>query len=331
MNSRKVFITGATGFVGFHVASKLAESGFKVTALVRDSSTEAAVFRLKAEGIETVVGDLLNPLSYRDAIKGASFVFHCAAVHKLWSKNPAEFYQINVEGTKVLLHETVQSGAEQFVYTSSIKTVGLVPGGISDEQTEYNLWDLDGHYGRSKYLAERWLLNSGEKIPIKILNPAAVIGPGDLSMTPTMKLISCFMRGRIGFSFETSVGLVDVRDVAKCHVLALDKAKHKEKYILCSTNVTYQQLFAHLSQLTGVPLPHWKMPYSLAFFLAYADSAVSKLLAKPPLVSPSGLRIARLMPRYCGKKAEQELGVRYTPFEETLGSIVHWLRENPKL
>jgi dihydroflavonol-4-reductase len=328
-DSKKAFITGGTGFVGFFVAKSLIENGLNVIALIRKSSSESSVHRLKAIGAEVITGNILEPETYCGVLGTVRYVFHCAAIHKIWTDKPKQLYRANVDATKLLLDAAIEQGVEQFIYTSSIKTIGLVPGGgVSNEATAYNLWDVDGDYGKSKYLAEKILLECKEKISIKILNPAAAIGPGDYTLTPTMELINSFRLGKTKVSFDTCMGLIDVRDVGFAHYLAINKARPKQRYILCAKNVSLDELFSHLSKLTDIHAPDIKIPYWLAYPIACLGLSISRVTKTAPLIHPKSLKIARLNPRYDGRKAQEELGLNYRGIEDTLKDTVEWLRNN---
>jgi len=329
MEIKKAFVTGGTGFIGSFVVKSLIENGIKVKTLVRKSSKEAAISRLKSLGAELVCGDILEADSYEDALDDVSYVFHCAAVHKIWTDNITLLYKVNVDGTRTLLELAARKNAEQFIYTSSAKTIGLTPAGkISNEEKKYNLWDIDNDYGKSKFLAEEMLFNSKKNIIIKILNPAAVIGPGDEKFSPTVDLIYRFLRKKIKVSLDTCMGLVDVRDVGYAHFLALAKAKPRQRYILCAANLTLDDLFLRLSALSNIPVPGFKMPYCLAYAIAYINSAISNITRRPPALTPKSLNIAFMKPAFDGNKAKEDLGLNYYPIEITLKDTVEWLENN---
>ncbi|KPK97819.1 MAG: hypothetical protein AMJ95_07065 [Omnitrophica WOR_2 bacterium SM23_72] len=326
---KKAFVTGGTGFVGFYVVKSLIKGGVKVCSLIRDSSRESSVQRLHSLGAQLVTGDLLEPDSYAHVLKDVSYVFHCAALHKIWTRDVNLLYRTNVNATRMLLELAARQNVEQFVYTSSIKTIGLLPGkGPSDETVRYNLWEQDTDYGKTKHLAEEFLLNSDSQVLIKILNPSTVIGPGDESLTPMMRIISDFLQGKVKVSINTSTGFVDAEDVGWAHFLALEKAKPKQRYILNAVNWTMDELFALLSQYTQIPAPRFKVPYCLAYPVAYVSLAMSAVTKDEPVVIPHSLNIARKMPSYNGKKAARELGIQYRDVRLSLKETVEWLQHH---
>jgi dihydroflavonol-4-reductase len=326
---KKAFVTGGTGFVGFYVVKSLIENGLKVCVLVRAASRASSVQRLKSLDAQLVTGDLLEPDSYTDALKGVSYVFHCAALHKIWTRDVNLLYRTNVDATRMLLQAAVRQNVEQFVYTSSIKTIGLLPDeGPSDESVKYNLWELDTDYGKTKYLAEELLLGSDTRMLIKILNPSVAIGPGDESLTPMMRIIGDFLQKKIKVSINTSMGFVDVRDVGVAHFLALERARPRQRYILNAVNWTMDEFFSHLSRYTHIPAPRIKIPYCLAYPLACVSTGISALTKKPPVVIPRSLNIARKQPSYNGEKAVRELGIKYRDVRESLKDAVEWLQQN---
>lgn len=327
MVEKKAFVTGGTGFVGFYVVKSLIENGLKVCVLVRAASRASSVQRLKSLGVELVTGDLLEPDSYARALQSVSYVFHCAALHKIWTPDADLLYRTNVDATRTLLELAARHNVEQFVYTSSIKTIGLRPGeGPSDETIRYNLWEQDTDYGKTKHLAEELLMNSDSKVLIKILNPSTVIGSGDESLTPMMRIISDFLQRKIKVSINTSTGFVDAGDVGFAHFLALGKAKPKQRYILNAVNWTMDELFALLSQYTQIPAPRFKVPYCLAYPAACVSFVMSAVTKKPPALIPRSLNIARKMPSYNGEKAARELGFQYRDVRLSLKETVEWLQ-----
>jgi len=304
MAEKKAFVTGGTGFVGQ---------------------------RLKSLRVELVTGDLLEPDSYAPGLDGISYVFHCAGLHKIGIRDSKLLYRTNVEATRKLLEASSKRGVEQFVYTSSIKTIGLLPGqGPSDETVMYNMWEQDTDYGKTKYLAEELLLNSDSRVLIKILNPSTVIGSEDESLTPMMRIISDFLQRKIKFSINTSTGFVDAGDVGLAHFLALERAKPKQRYILNAVNWTMDELFALLSQYTHIPAPRFKVPYCLAYPVACVSLVMSRVTKDEPAVIPRSLNIARKMPSYNGKKAVVELGIQYRDVRLSLKEAVEWLQHHQK-
>ncbi|MDI6717453.1 MAG: NAD-dependent epimerase/dehydratase family protein [Patescibacteria group bacterium] len=324
------FVTGGTGFVGFYIIKNLLENNISVKALIRKNSDKHSVEKLRSLGVKLIGGNILNPNSYSSALDGINYVFHSAAIHKIWIDDINLLYKTNVEATENLLNLAVQKGIEQFIYTSSIKTIGLLPENeVANEKIPYNFRNIDNDYGQSKYLSEKLLLESNENISIKILNPAAVIGPniGNKSIPPTMELIYRFLKGKNKASLDTRIGLVDVRDVGRAHFLALTKAKEKEKYILCAANLTMNDLFKRIAKAANLKLKWFEIPYWFAYLIAYLNLAVSYITKIPPIVAPKSLHIARLKPGYDGTKSQKELGLDYINIDKTIKDTVDWLKD----
>ena len=326
---RRAFLTGGTGFVGHGIARALVEAGFEVRALVRRSAAEPDLDRLARLGVERVTGDLLDPGSYQAALAGTEAVFHAAAIHATWVKDPDAIYQVNVEGTRRLHGAAIRAGCTHFVHTSSIKTMGITPGGLSDEATPYQLWALDGHYGRSKKMAEDYLIQAPPEISVKILNPCAVIGTGDGHGTPTMAILRKAMASRMFVGVDTSMGLVDVEDVGRAQVLALDRAPDKARHLLCAGNMTLGDLVRAAARIAGRRTWFLPLPFTLAMAVAGSSEFTARILPLPPLVTRSSLRIARMKPAFDGSRAAAALGFAYLALPTTLQRTVQWLLENP--
>lgn len=328
--SSVVLITGASGFVGYHIARVLNARGYKLRALLRPPFDRPAVQRLIALGIEPVYGDLLQPDSYQSALKGARYVFHTGGIHRIWTPNPQLTLDTNITASRQLFIAARESGVEQFIFTSSIKSLGITRDGcLITEDTPYELEEVDGTYGLSKRFAEQELLalDSGS-MQLKLLNPSAICGPGDLGDTPTIDLIRRFLNGRIKAALDTRMGLVDVRDVALAHAQALDHAQPRRQHLLCAENFTLDELFDLLNVLAGTHYRTWKIPYPLAHAIAWAGEGLSRLTGKAPPVSASSVRIAQLRPGYDGSRAAQTLGLSYLPIRQSLADTLTWLR-NP--
>jgi dihydroflavonol-4-reductase len=323
----KALVTGATGFVGGAVARALLKAGVDVRVLVRSTSDGQNLSGLSVERVE---GDLLNPGSLRPALAGCRQLYHVAAHYALWAKDPAIFYDINVTGTRNVLTAARQAGIERTVYCSTIGAIGLpAGGGLGTEDTPVSLDQMAGHYKRSKYLAEQEVLTlAKEGLPVVIVNPSAPVGAGDVRPTPTGQVIVDFMKGRMPAYIETGMNIVDVDDVAAGHLLAMEKGRQGERYILGCKNLMLKEVFDILSALTGVKAPSVRLPRSLVLPLAYANQWMADLTGKPPRIPLEGVRMAKYCMHYDCSKAIRELDIPQTPPETALEKAVRWFRSH---
>src|SRR5690348_3959551 len=233
---KRALVTGASGFLGWHVARVLLERGFHVRALVRPGS------RVTELDVETITGDLREPDSLARAAAGCGLVFHVAADYRLWAKDPSELYRSNVDGTRNLLRAARDAGVERVVYTSTVGCIGVPQGGIGDEDSPVALEDMAGDYKRSKFMAEQVALEFARGgLPVVIVNPTAPVGDHDVKPTPTGKIVLDFLNGAMPAFIDTGLNVVDVRDTAEGHVLACDRGVAAERYILGSENLTLAQ------------------------------------------------------------------------------------------
>jgi dihydroflavonol-4-reductase len=319
-----ILVTGATGFVGWHVARLLRERDAEVRCLVRPGSPTD---RLAPLGVEVVRGDLRDAESLRAACQGCAQVYHVAADYRLWAADPQDLYRSNVEGTRALLDAA--ESAERIVYTSTVGCLGLHADHTpADEDTPVTVDDMIGDYKRSKYLAEalvRERAQAGQ--PIVIVNPSTPVGDGDVKPTPTGQTIVDFLRGRMPGFVNTGLNLVDVRDVAAGHLLAMERGQLGERYILGHRNLTLEQILAILAELTGRPRPRFRVPFALAYAAAYVDNFVNlKLRHRPPGIPLDGVRMARHFMWFSAAKAVRELGLPQTPVDAALRRAVDWYR-----
>jgi dihydroflavonol-4-reductase len=323
----KVFVTGATGFVGGAVARALVKAGADVRVLVRSKSD---VQHLSGLPVERVEGDLLNPTSLRAALAGCQQLYHVAAYYALWAKDPAVFYNVNVTGTRNVLTAARAAGIERTVYCSTIGAIGLPPGGgLGTEETPVSLDQMAGHYKRSKYLAEQEVLTlAREGLPVVIVNPSAPVGAGDVKPTPTGQVIVDFMRGRMPAYIETGMNIVDVDDVATGHLLAMAKGRQGERYILGCRNLMLKEVFDMLSRLTGVKAPSLRLPRSLVLPLAYINQWMAQVTGQPPRIPLEGVKMAKYRMHYDCSKAIRELGIPQTAPETALEKAVRWFRNH---
>jgi len=323
----KVLVTGATGFVGGAVARALVRAGVDVRVLVR---TDADLQNLEGLSVERLTGDLRDPASLRKVLTGCRQVYHIAAHYALWAKDPSIFYEVNVTGTRNLLEAARDVGIERTVYCSTIGAIGLPPdGGLGTEETPVSLDQMAGHYKRSKYLAEQEVLKlANEGLPVVIVNPSAPVGAGDVKPTPTGQVIVDFMKGRMPAYIETGMNIVDVDDVATGHLLAMQKGRQGERYILGCRNLMLHEVFEILSKLTGVKAPSIKLPRLAILPLAYVNQWISNLTGQPPRIPLEGVKMAKYKMHYDCSKAIRELGLPQTPPEIALEKAVRWFRDH---
>ncbi|MBL8239133.1 MAG: NAD-dependent epimerase/dehydratase family protein [Bryobacterales bacterium] len=318
---RPALVTGASGFVGWHVARELAESGQRVRAMTRGRHPVPEL------DVEVVQADLNDRASLERAVDGCGVVYHVAADYRLWSPNPAELYQSNVEGTRHLLEAAKEAGVERVVYTSTVGCIGFVEGGLGDETTPVSLAEMSGHYKRSKFLAEKVAIEFAEKgLPVVIVNPTAPVGDHDFKPTPTGQTIVDFLRGAMPAYLDTGLNIVDVRDVAKGHLLACQKGRVGERYILGGENLTLQQIFAELERQSGVRAPKIQIPYGVAWTAAAVGGLIAKWTGKPPRAPMEGVKMAKKKMWVTHAKATKELGYTPAPAATALAQAVTWLK-----
>ena len=318
---KPVLVTGASGFIGWHVARLLLERGQRVRALVRPSS------RVEELEVERVTGDLRDPDSLARAAEGCGLIFHVAADYRLWARRPAELYQSNVEGTRNLLAVARNAGVERVVYTSTVGCIGIPPGGVGDEGTPVGLQDMAGDYKRSKFLAEQAALEYARGgLPVVIVNPTAPVGDHDVKPTPTGKIVVDFLNRDMPAFIDTGLNIVDVRDTALGHLLACEKGKPGERYILGSENLTLAEILATLARITGRKAPTVKLPYAVAYGAGVASTAWARVTGHPPRVPLEAVRMARKKMWVSHEKARRELGFQPGPAETALARAVNWFQ-----
>ena len=320
----KVFLTGATGFVGSHVARAYAAEGAELRLLTRKTSNLAGLEGIAAD---TFVGDLRQPEGLRVALTGCDALVHVAADYRLWVRNPEEMYAANVTGTRELLRIAREVGVGRVVYTSSVATMGFKRDGtIVDEATPVSLDEMIGHYKRSKFLAELEAIaaaKSGQDV--MILNPTTPIGAGDAKPTPTGRIVVDFLNKNFPAYVDTGLNLVDVDEVARMHVVALDRGTPGERYILGGENLSLKQILDRLSAITGLPSPTMKVPHAVAMALAFFDeNFTGKLRGKEPRATVEAVRMGKKMMFASSAKAVRELGFRELPVAAALLGAVEW-------
>lgn len=318
-----VLVTGATGFVGANVARLLVAEGYRVRVLARPSSSLRA---LEGCAVEVVRGDILEPGSVAKAIEECAQVFHVAADYRLWVKDPGETYRNNVDGTRTMLEACAQAGVGRVIYTSSVGTVGLPrDGGLGRETTPVRLRDMIGLYKRSKFLAERVAVEYAARgLPVVIVNPTNPIGPWEVRPTPTGQMILDYLLGRMFATLDTGLNLVHVADVARGHLLAAQRGRVGERYILGCRNQSLTEIFQMLERMTGIRAPRVRVPYGLIYLVALVNEGAARATGRPPRVPLAGVRMARKHMYYSAEKAVRELGLPQTPVEQALREAVDW-------
>ncbi len=318
-----VLVTGGTGFIGANLVRALVADGHRIRVLARPGSDRRG---LSGCPVELVPGDLLEPESLRRGVAGCRLVFHVAADYRLWTRDPAALYRTNVEGTRNVLEAAARAEVERVVYTSTVGTLGIPKdGSLGTETTPVRFEEMVGAYKRSKFLAERVAEEFAAKgLPVVIVNPSAPVGPWDVKPTPTGQMIVDFLKGRMFATLDTGLNLVHVRDVARGHILAAEKGRVGEKYILGRQNCSLTEIFDLLASLTGVPPPRRRVPYSLAWLGALAMEGAARLSGTPPRVSLTAVRMAKKHMYFSSEKAVRELGLPQTPVEQALRNAVEW-------
>jgi len=322
----KIFVTGATGFVGHHVAKALAAEGAQLRMLVRKTSKLSNL-----EGIdgETHVGDLSAPETIRPALAGCDAVVHVAADYRLWIPDPDAMYRANVDGTRELLRLAREAGVPRFVYTSSVATMHFRRDGlVINEDTPVSLADMVGHYKRSKFLAEREAIAAAQNgQPVIILNPTTPIGPNDAKPTPTGRIFVDFLNRKFPAYVDTGLNLVDVAEVARTHVAALTKGKPSHRYILGGENLTLKQILDKMAAITGIPSPTMKIPFAVAATYAFFEEWITgRIRGREPRATLEEVRMGRKKMYASSAHAQQELGFRIVPVYPPMRAAIEWFR-----
>jgi dihydroflavonol-4-reductase len=320
----RIFITGATGFVGGHVARRYAAEGAGLRLLTRQTSRLDSLSGIDAE---MVTGDLREPEKLRSAITGCDALVHVAADYRLWVRDPEQMYAANVGGTRELLKLAREVGVPRVVYTSSVATMGFkADGTIVSEETPVALADMIGHYKRSKFLGEQEAIQAAKAGQhVMILNPTTPIGPGDAKPTPTGRIIVDFLNKQFPAYVDTGLNLVDADEVARMHVVSLDRGTPGERYILGGENLTLKQILDRMSAITGLPSPTMKVPHSVAMAFAFFDENITgKLRGKEPRATVEAVRMGKKMMFASSAKAERELGFQILPVYNAMRSAIEW-------
>jgi dihydroflavonol-4-reductase len=320
----KAFVTGATGFVGSHVAELLQQEGADLRLLVRPGSRTDNIDFLRAE---RVPGDLTDFASLRKGMSGCDAVFHVAADYRLWVRNPDVMYRANVDGTLAIMDAARETRVKRVVITSSVATMGFLSDGtVVDEETPVDLGHMIGHYKRSKFMAEQSALAAGRAgAPVVVVNPTTPIGERDIKPTPTGRIVVDFLNRNFPAYVDTGLNLADVKEVARGHLLAMEKAKPGERYILGGENLTLKQILDKLSIISGIPSPTWQVPHAMAMgFAAFDELFTGRLRGKEPRATVEAVRMGRKKMFASSSKAERELGYRVLAVDDALRRASAW-------
>ena len=320
---KPTLVTGATGFIGWHVARKLVERGHAVRALVRPAS------RLRELDIETVTGDLREPATLARAVAGCGAVFHVAADYRLWAKDPSELFRANVDGTRNLLSAAREAGVERVVYTSTVGCIGIPNDRPGSEEVAVGLAEMTGAYKQSKFQAEQVALEFARSgYPVVIVNPTAPVGDHDFKPTPTGKIILDFLKGAMPAFVDTGLNLVDVQDTAEGHLLASERGTPGERYILGCENLTLEEILVRLAKLSGGKAPRWRIPYALAYAAGVVSTGWANVTGYEPRAPLDAVKMARKKMFVSSDKAKRELGFNPGPVDGALKRAVDWFRAN---
>jgi dihydroflavonol-4-reductase len=319
----KALVTGATGFVGAAVARALLKVGWDVRALTRAASDRS---NLTGLSVEIAVGDLNQRASLRPALEGCKALFHVAADYRLGVRNPQQLYETNVEGTRNILTAAREVGVERIVYTSSVATLGIPKDGSpGDERTPVTITDMIGHYKRSKFLAEKLVLElAGAGLPVVIVNPSTPIGPGDVKPTPTGQTILDAARGRMPAYVDTGLNVVHVDDVAAGHLLAFHRGRIGERYVLGGQDMTLKQILEEVCRLVGRRPPRVRLPHAVVMPIAYIAEGLTGLFDGSSRITVEAVRMSRKRMFFSSAKAQRELAYTWRAPEAALADAVHW-------
>ena len=320
---KPTLVTGATGFIGWHVARKLLARGHSVRALVRATS------QVRELDVEVVRGDLRDSESLDRAVAGCGLVFHIAADYRLWAKDPNELYHSNVEGTRNLLNAARRNGVERVVYTSTVGCIGIPEDRPGSEEVEVHLGEMMGAYKRSKFQAEQIAVEFARAgFPVVIANPTAPMGDHDFKPTPTGKIIVDYLKGAMPAFVDTGLNVVDVQDAAEGHILAAERGRAGERYILGCENLTLEQILERLAKISNGDVPRWRIPYAVAYAAGVASTGWANLTGQEPRAPLDAVKMAKKKMFVSSDKAKRELGYNPGPVEGALQRAVDWFRAN---
>lgn len=322
------FVTGATGFLGSHVARALAANGANLRLLARATSNTRNIDGLHAD---CVTGDLRDPASLEKGIAGCDVVFHVAADYRLWVRDPDEMYRANVEGTRALLAAARRHNVRRVVYTSSVATMGFTSNGLAaDENSPVSLANMIGPYKRSKFMAEQVATDAARAGQnVVIVNPTTPVGERDIKPTPTGRIVVDFLQRKFPAYVDTGLNLVDASVCAQGHIAAFEKGSSGERYILGGENLTLKQILDKLAAITGLPSPKVRVPYVLALATGVVDELFTgRILGREPRATIDAVRMGRKKMFVTSAKSERELGWKRVPVDEALRRAVDWFKDN---
>jgi len=323
-----VFLTGATGFVGSHVARSLAAQGADLRLLVRPASDLRNIQELQAE---RVIGDLRDTASLKKAVAGCDVIFHVAADYRLWVRDPEQMYRSNVEGTRAILEAARENRVRRVVYTSSVATMGFQSNGhLADEDSPVSLASMIGPYKRSKFMAEEIAVEAGRSgMDVVVVNPTTPVGERDIKPTPTGRIVVDFLKKKFPAYVDTGLNLVDVAECARGHVAALEKGKSGERYILGGENLTLKQILDKLAVITGLPSPSIKVPHLVALATGVVDQVFTGYIRnREPRATIDAVRMGRKKMFVSSSKAERHLGWKIVPVDGALRRAAEWFQAN---
>jgi dihydroflavonol-4-reductase len=323
----KTFITGATGFIGASIVRELLKDGREVRVLVRKGSDTT---NLAGLDVEVWQGDLRDGERLRQGLKGCDVLYHAAADYRLWTRDPAEMYRINVDGTAAILEAALEHSLTRVVYTSSVGTLGNPGDGTpGSEDAPVSFADMVGHYKKSKFLAERVAEKFVARgLPLVIVHPSTPIGPLDIKPTPTGKIIVDFLRRKMPAYLDTGLNIIAVEDCARGHILAEQRGAVGRRYILGNTSLTLREIFAMLEDITGVSAPRVRLPHTPILLAAYINEGLSKITGREPLIPLAGVQMAAKLMYFDSSRAVNELDLPQTPVREALQRAVEWFRQH---
>jgi len=324
----KTLITGANGFIGSAVMRCLLEAGHDIRVMVRPGSERR---NLEGLSVEIIEGDLQDKASLEQAVKDCNAVFHVAADYRLWIPDPDNMYRTNVTGTRDLMLASVEAGVEKIVYTSSVAVLGLNNDRTpANEETPMTIGELIGHYKRSKYLAEKEVIRLIEEnqLPAVIVNPSTPLGPRDIKPTPTGGIVVDTLNNRMPAYVDTGLNITHVDDVARGHLLAFEKGKIGERYILGGENLSLQTILGIICDLSDKNPPMIKLPHNLILPIAWCMERWADISKKEPRATVDEIRMSRKHMYFSSDKAVNELGYQFRPAKEAINDAIEWFIKN---